>query len=43
LIDFRKAGIIDPVKVVKNSMIYASGVAGLVATATDVAIVNERI
>lgn len=37
-----EAGVIDPVKVVMNSLQFASGVAGILLTA-DVSIVNEPL
>lgn len=38
-----KAGVIDPVKVVKSSLRYGSGVASLLLSSTDVAIVNKDL
>jgi chaperonin GroEL len=40
-IDFKKAGIIDPLKVVKTAIINASSVAGTILT-TDAAVIEER-
>ena len=40
-IDFKKAGIIDPLKVVKTALQNASSVAGTILT-TDAAVVEER-
>tara|TARA_R110000803_G_scaffold210116_1_gene281093 strand:- start:80 stop:1738 length:1659 start_codon:yes stop_codon:yes gene_type:complete len=40
-LNFRKAGIIDPLKVVKTAIINAASVAGIILT-TDAAVIEER-